>query len=137
MNVSSRPAAVVRPLVIKSMIAGVRFGAPGKNCKGSGICEVFEFKSEATLKTCKCKQVARIIARGKYSLEFRFLNREIQETVRKKYFANNLFLVEEDVEMPNFLRSQLGLRVKTLSRGIYTIRYYKNYTSIIVRLKRP
>ena len=79
---------------------------------------------------------ARIIARGNYSLEFRFLNREMPESTRRKYFQGDHFVVEEDLEMPRFVRKQLGLNLKTLSRGLYTVRYYKHYTSFIVRLKR-
>lgn len=122
--------------VTKSIWAGVRFGTPGKNCSGSGICQVLQLNdSWEENNKCKCKQATWIIARSSYCLEFRFLNREMAECTRLKYFKNDYFLIEEDVVLPLFLRRALGLRSKTLTRGLYLIRRNRRYISVIVNMK--
>lgn len=136
MHVSSQALVAVRPVIIKSIWAGIRFGAPGKNCQGSGICEIFELTNDTSKKRCNCWQDGCIKARGEFRLEFRFLNREMAEITRRKYFQNNYFIIEEDLELPKFLRESLGLRLKTLSSGMYMLRYHQHYTSLIVKLKR-
>lgn len=137
MHVSSQAIVAARPPVLKSIWAGIRFGAPGKNCQGSGICEVFELANHhAQKKRCNCWQAGWIKGHGDNYMEIRFLNRDMAECTRRKYFQGEHFLVEEDLVLPKFLRQSLGLTVKTLRSGAYPIRYYRHYTSIIVRLKR-
>lgn len=137
MHVSSQAIVAARPPVLKSIWAGIRFGAPGKNCQGSGICEVFELANHhAQKKRCNCWQAGWIKGHGGKYMEIRFLNRDMAECAHRKYFQGEHFLVEEDLVLPKFLRQSLGLTVKTLRRGAYPIRYYRHYTSIIVRLKR-
>lgn len=135
MNVSSHAFVNETPLVNKKIWAGVRLGTPGRNCKGSGICEVFELDSGRAGHSCGCSQTALIIARGKNYLEFKFLKSSLGQKAQEQYFQNGLFYVEEDLFLPLFLRSELKLSKKTLARGRYEVKQSFRHTSIFIQLK--
>lgn len=119
----------------KSLWAGVRFGAPSKNCAGSGVCEVFQLGREKRPCGCGAGLTSWIVARSPYCLEFRFLNRELSEKVRARQFQDGAFRVEENVTLPAFLRQSLGLKGRNLVRGVYDVRRSSRYTTVRIQIR--
>lgn len=120
----------------RSIWAGVRFGMPGKNCAGSGICEVYAIGGGGAKSRCGCLQLGQITANGSDQVVFRFLNNALRPLTKKKYFQSDYFLIEEEYVLPAYLQKALGLKSDTLATGWHAIRYEGDYVSILIRLKK-
>lgn len=90
----------------------VVFGAPSKDCRFVGICEI-HLAGEANLeqeKICRCrkaKAIAQVTANNR--LVFYFIRHTIDRTTYSRYFASNSFRMHEPYFISDDVTKALGL----------------------------
>ena len=124
-----------KPSLLKSIQAGVQFGAASQNCKGNGICRVVPLQDKVMSGPCQCNTAAWIIRRDDEHIEFRFTTLELKACIRKRYFQNDTFILQEDVFLPEFVQNALKLKKSSLPKGDYSVAKSSIYTSILFPLE--
>ena len=120
----------------RSIWAGVKFGTPGRNCAGSGICEVYAIGGGGAKSRCGCLQLGQMTASGQDHVLLRFASQALRPRVKKKYFQHDYFLMEEEYILPPLISKALRLKSNTLMSGWHAIRHEGDYIIILLRLKK-
>lgn len=105
--------------------AEVVFGVFSNNCAGNGICRITP-KNATKNNSCRCcSSTLRIYNYANHLLLY-FPASSISQAVREKYFSNNFFLQEEDLEVPITIINKLGMESYTVHQGHYQLWQLQN-----------
>lgn len=97
----------------------IDLGRKKRNCTGLGICG---FRGFETVKFGASNMAVARNVNGRLSLEF--VAKTISFKDMKRYF-NRRFVMEEAVEIPNSIRTKLGLRQAIIPAGKFRLKMVK------------
>ena len=109
----------------------VKFGMQSKNCQNHGICEI-TMRHESEQSCAICYQATLLYNAKENALRIKFLKASISLLAQKKYFANNIFLMEENYYLSDALKAHSLNQEKDycLTKGEYLVKNSKEYLSI-------
>jgi hypothetical protein len=113
--------------------AAIKFGMQSKNCQNHGICEITMLDDEKAQPCDTCTQVLLLYKPEKNTLTLKFLKASMSLLTTQKYFANNVFLLEESYYLSIKNIEALLLDEKNehyLLKGTYPIQNNKDYLSV-------
>ena len=121
-------------VVANGLPADVVFGDPRKKCAGHGICRVTTLGALLE-EDCGCLYTMAFLRLNESNdtITFSFPVELIHRELRKTYFADNTFLMEEDVSIGS---SVINGREVLLKRGIYSVAIDENYLTVTIRFTR-
>jgi hypothetical protein len=111
----SPPSKFTTPVSVE-----VVFGAPGKHCHGAGICKVLPVEHVRVHWKCPNAR-AWLNATPEGVLSLTFDRNSLSPELTKRYFAGDVFLVEEAYMIPNTLLSMLNIGSFTIEPGAYSV----------------
>lgn len=103
--------------------ANARFGIPSENCVGLGVCSIELLSSihDTPAIVCDCDNGRVTIENlGGDRLRFQFLKSDLSPKSKAKHFDNNIFVIQEDFDLPSSVTRILGFK-KTLKAGTYSV----------------
>jgi len=103
--------------------ANARFGIPSQNCVGLGVCslELLPSIHDKPAIACSCDNGrVNIKSLNGDRLCFQFLKSDLSPESRAKHFGSNIFVIQEDYNLPVVFARALGFN-KTLKVGNYPI----------------
>ncbi|MEM9991463.1 MAG: hypothetical protein AAF738_06830, partial [Bacteroidota bacterium] len=98
--------------VSKTVKAEVQFGSPQKNCTGVGICRVAALSASTARKKSKNSEkrsMAKLSLTKEKAIRISFMKGTISPTIRKIYFHNMKFIVQDEFILPNAISKRLGV----------------------------
>jgi len=98
----------------------VIFGAPGKNCLGAGICQLLIVEPVRVRWKCPSTR-AWLCANLDGSIGLCFDRRTLLRDDCERYFAGQLFHIEETYPLPKAILSMLNRGDFTMDSGQYSV----------------
>jgi hypothetical protein len=113
--------------LLRGTRAEVVFGVLEKGCRGLGVCKLLPVQS---LKPSCSTAKAIIDTPEEGVIRFHFNAKILCARLKDYQFANDFFTVEADFELPDFIRTRLGLDTKHIKKGLYPIEKKQNYITV-------
>ncbi len=129
-----------RSLPIKSdgnIDVDVILGMSSKNCQFHGICKINPSSNMSHEDFMNSKDYLKNSLRGvlcldsKKKLILKFDRKTITPYIQKKYLKDDLFIINESLEMPSFVSLHFGTSF-TVKEGTYPIKKGKKYCQIVL-----
>lgn len=103
------------------LVCGVIFGTPSRNCTGSGICMVSSLQT-LRRKRYPCDHVMAYLGQGiNGELTIRIPFTAVPEALRRQFFRDKIFKVDETFRIPPWLTSPWGKYRIYIPPGRYEI----------------
>ncbi len=103
------------------LVCGVIFGTPSRNCTGSGICMVSSLQT-LRRKRYPCDHVMAYLGQGiNGELTIRIPFTAVPEALRRQFFRDKIFKVDETFQIPPWLTSPWGKYRIYIPPGRYEI----------------
>jgi hypothetical protein len=118
------------------MDVDIVLGNPKIKCDGYGICK-FVTKSNSLKRTCMnfnqfAKAQIRFVTNG---LDVHFDKNSLSPAAYEKYFADGVFRIDSDAEIPEDITLHFNLPPSVLEKGFYPIRKTKYGYNISISIK--
>lgn len=118
--------------VKKCVKAEVVFGASSKNCFGAGICEVLPVTT-SVIKRKHCQSANCILTLDDETLRIVIQEKDLCNKAKIKFFSTPFFYLQEDFQLPEFVKEKLKFKNSIIPAGLYTVIKVKSLFYIVFR----
>lgn len=118
--IPDRGALLTLPFAsLKKLKAEVVFGVTSRQCRGNGICGMYTVGSIGISSPYIHYAPVELSVDRDQNLLLKLNRSRIRQRTSIKYFSGTQFEVEENFRLPFFVSDHLGLRKRTIRKGLY------------------
>lgn len=117
------PACLHKTVIVEAELI---LGVTSKRCSGNGICSLYTKGSINLEKAYINFAAVEIECDAAENLLFRIQKDTMRQSTILKYFSQPNFLMEEDFQLPRFLKEKFSIKRPNISKGTYQINEFKN-----------